>query len=80
MLMALTETAKTAPTLVVLFSDGIPTTIAGPDLTLIGEHATGNGRIFAMGIGMAPNFPGAVMLKRLATVSEGDLWLVDRGR
>ena len=80
MLTALTETAETAPTLVVLFSDGIPTTITGPDLTLVGEHATGNGRIFAMGIGMAPNFPGAVMLKRLATVSEGDLWLVDRGR
>jgi hypothetical protein len=80
MLITLTETAKTAPTIVVLFSDGIPTTIKGPDLTLIGEHATGNGRIFAMGIGMAPNFPGAVMLKQLATVSEGDLWLVDRGR
>ena len=80
MLTALTEIAKASPTIVVLFSDGIPTTIAGPDLTRIGEHATGNGRIFAMGIGMSPNFPGAVMLKRLATVSEGDLWLVDRGR
>lgn len=80
MLTALTEIAKTAPTIVVLFSDGIPTTIEGPDLTLIGEHATGNGRIFAMGIGMAPNFPGAVMLKRLTTISEGDLWLVDRVR
>lgn len=80
MLSALTEIAKTAPTLVVLFSDGIPTTISGPDLTLVGEHAAGNGRIFAMGTGMAPNFPGAVMLRRLATVSEGDLWLVDRGR
>ena len=80
MLSALTEIAKTAPTLVVLFSDGIPTTISGPDLTLVGEHAVGNGRIFAMGTGMAPNFPGAVMLRRLATVSEGDLWLVDRGR
>ena len=78
MLTALTEIAKTAPTLVVLFSDGIPTTIEGPDLTLVGQYATGNGRIFAMGIGMSPNFPGAVMLKRLATVSEGDLWLVDR--
>jgi hypothetical protein len=80
MLTALTETAKTAPTIVILFSDGIPTTITGPDLSLIGEHATGNGRIFAMGTGMAPNFPGAVMLKRLTTVSEGDLWLVDRIR
>ena len=80
MLSALTEIAKTAPTIVVLFSDGIPTTISGPDLTLVGEHAAGNGRIFAMGTGMAPNFPGAVMLRRLATVSEGDLWLVDRGR
>ena len=78
MLTALTETAKTAPTLVILFSDGIPTTIDGPDLTLVGQYATGNGRIFALGIGMSPNFPGAVMLKRLATVSEGDLWLVDR--
>ena len=80
MLSALTEIAKTVPTIVVLFSDGIPTTISGPDLTLVGEHAAGNGRIFAMGTGMAPNFPGAVMLRRLATVSEGDLWLVDRGR
>lgn len=80
MLTALTEVAKTSPTLVVLFSDGIPTTIEGPDLTLVGQYATGNGRIFAMGIGMSPNFPGAVMLKRLATVSQGDLWLVDRGR
>ena len=80
MLTALTEIAKTTPTLVVLFSDGIPTTIEGPDLTLVGQYATGNGRIFAMGIGMSPNFPGAVMLKRLATVSQGDLWLVDRGR
>ena len=80
MLTALTEISKTSPTIVVLFSDGIPTTIEGPNLTLIGEHAVGNGRIFAMGTGMAPNFPGAVMLKRLATVSEGDLWLVDRAR
>ena len=80
MLTALTEIAKTGPTLVVLFSDGIPTTIEGPDLTLIGQYAAGNGRIFAMGTGMSPNFPGAVMLKRLATVSQGDLWLVDRGR
>ena len=80
MLTALTEVAKTSPTLVVLFSDGIPTTIEGPDLTLVGQYATGNGRIFAMGIGMSPNFPGAVMLKRLARVSQGDLWLVDRGR
>ena len=64
MLTALTEIAKTGPTLVVLFSDGIPTTIEGPDLTLVGQYATGNGRIFAMGIGMSPNFPGAVMLKR----------------
>lgn len=78
MLTALTEIAKTVPTIVVLFSDGIPTTIAGPDLALVSKHATGNGRIFAMGIGMAPNFPGAVMLKQLATVSEGDFWLVDR--
>lgn len=78
MLTALTEIAKTAPTIVVLFSDGIPTTIVGPDLALVSKHATGNGRIFAMGIGMAPNFPGAVMLKQLATVSDGDFWLVDR--
>jgi len=42
------------------------------------QYAIGNGRIFAIGIGMAPNFPGAVMLKHLATVSAGDFWLVDR--
>lgn len=78
MLTALTEIAKTSPTIVVLFSDGIPTSITVPDLTLIGKHAEGNGKIFAMGIGMAPNFPGAVMLKQLSTVSKGDFWLVDR--
>ena len=78
MLTALTEIAKTGPTLVVLFSDGIPTTIEVPDMTLVGQYATGNGRVFAMGIGMAPNYPGAVILKQLATISEGDLWLVDR--
>ena len=78
MLTALTAIAGTAPTIVVLFSDGIPTTLESPDLGLVGRHATGNGRIFAMGIGMAPNFPGAVMLKQLANVSEGELWLVDR--
>ena len=80
MLTALTEIAKSAPTIVVLFSDGIPTTIEGVNLAVVGQHATGNGRIFAMGTGMSPNFPGAVMLKQLATVSEGDLWLVDRSR
>ena len=78
MLTALTEIAKTSPTIVVLFSDGIPTSITQPDLALVGEHAKGNGRIFAMGIGMAPDYPGAMMLKQLSTVSKGDFWLVDR--
>ncbi len=78
MLTVLTETAKTSPTIVVLFSDGIPTSITQPDLTLVGNHAEGNGKVFAMGIGMAPNFPGAVMLKQLSIVSKGDFWLVDR--
>jgi len=78
MLTALTEMVKLSPTIVVLFSDGIPTSITAPDLKLVGEHAKGNGHIFAMGIGMAPNFPGAVMLKQLSIVSKGDFWLVDR--
>lgn len=78
MLTTLTETAKTSPTIVVLFSDGIATSISGPDLQLVGQHAKGNGKIFAMGIGMAPDFPGAFMLRQLATVSNGDFWLVDR--
>ncbi len=78
MLTALTETAKSSPTIVVLFSDGIPTSISGPNLSLVADHAKGNGQIFAMAIGMAPDFPGAVMLKQLATVSKGDFWLVDR--
>ncbi len=78
MLTALTETAKISPSIVVLFSDGIPTSIETPDLKFIGEHARGNGKIFAMGIGIAPDFPGAVMLKHLSIISKGDLWLVDR--
>ncbi len=78
MLTVLTETAKTSPTIVVLFSDGIPTSITARDLTLVGSHAKGNGKVFAMGIGMAPDYPGAMMLKQLSIVSEGDFWLVDR--
>ncbi len=78
MLTTLTDTSKSTPTIVVLFSDGIPISISTPDLKRIGKHATGNGRIFAMGIGMAPNFPGAVMMKHLSSVSQGDFWLVDR--
>lgn len=78
MLTALTETAKSSPTIVVLFSDGIPTSISGPNLSLVAGHANGNGQIFAMAIGMAPDFPGAVMLKQLSNVSKGDFWLVDR--
>ena len=78
MLTALIETAKTSPTIVVLFSDGIPTSIETPDLKFVGEHAKGNGKIFAMSIGIAPDFPGAVMLKQLNIVSKGDFWLVDR--
>lgn len=78
MLTALTKTAKTSPTIVVLFSDGIPTSIETPDLKFVGEHARGNGKIFAMSIGIAPDFPGAVMLKQLNIVSKGDFWLVDR--
>lgn len=78
MLNALTEITNTSPTIVVLFSDGIPTSISAPDLNLVGQHAEGNGKIFALGIGMAPDYPGAMMLKQLTTVSDGDLWLVDR--
>lgn len=78
MLTALTETATTSPTIVVLFSDGIPTSIETPDLKFVGEHAKGNGKVFAMSIGIAPSFPGAVMLKQLSIVSKGDFWLVDR--
>ena len=31
-----------------------------------------------MSIGIAPSFPGAVMLKQLSIGSKGDFWLVDR--
>ena len=78
MLTTLTDIAESSPTIVVLFSDGIPTSISGPDLSLVGDHAKGNGQIFAMAIGIAPDFPGAVMLKELAKVSKGDFWIVDR--
>ncbi len=78
MLTTLTDIAESSPTIVVLFSDGIPTSISGPDLSLVGDHAKGNGQIFAMAIGIPPDFPGAVMLKQLAKVSKGDFWLVDR--
>ena len=81
MLTALTEIAnRLHPRLLSSLAMVFPRQSKVPNLTVVGQHAAGNGRIFAMGTGMSPNFPGAVMLKQLATVSEGDLWLVDRSR
>ena len=76
MLEALTEAQKAGPTIVVLFSDGIPTSgLPNPDQ--MKQYVNKNTRIFTMAIGMAENFPGAMLLGGLANSSDGEFWLVD---
>ena len=76
MLEALNATQEQKPTIVVLFSDGILTS-GMPDLQKIRQRAAGGVRIFTMGIGMAEDFPGAVLLRMLADGSQGEFWLVE---
>ena len=76
MLEALEEIQKTPPTVIVLFSDGILTS-GVPDLRKIRRTAAASARIFTMGIEMAEDFPGAVLLNTLADNSNGEFWLVD---
>ncbi len=77
MLEALQEAHNRAPTIVVLFSDGILTS-GIPNLQTIAQHTTTDTQIFTMAIDMAEDFPGAVLLGMLATHSEGEFWLVGR--
>ncbi len=77
MLEALQEAHNRGPTIVVLFSDGILTS-GIPNLQTIAQHTTTETRIFTMAIDMAEDFPGAVLLRMLATHSEGEFWLVRR--
>jgi hypothetical protein len=77
MLEALQEAHNRAPTIVVLFSDGILTS-GIPNLQTIAQHTTTDTQIFTMAIDMAEDFPGAVLLGMLATRSEGEFWLVGR--
>ena len=77
MFEALQEAHNRGPTIVVLFSDGIPTS-GIPNLQTIAQHTTAETQIFTMAIDMAEDFPGAVLLGTLATHSEGEFWLVRR--
>lgn len=79
MLEALTEARTVNPTIIVLFSDGIPTS-GFPKLEELKQYIDENTRIFTIAIGMAEGFPGAVMLGRLADDSDGEFWLVDGNR
>jgi hypothetical protein len=77
MLEALQEAKKHQPTIIVLFSDGILTS-GVPDLQRIRQQAGGEAKIFSMGIDMAADFPGAVLLRMLAEGGNGEFWLVDK--
>ena len=76
MLEALEEIQKMPPTVIVLFSDGILTS-GVPDPKKIRQTAAASAPIFSMGIEMAEDFPGAVLLDMLADNSNGEFWLVD---
>ncbi len=76
MLKALAEVAKMDPTIIVIFSDGILTS-GVPNPKEIRRTAAASPRVFAMGIEMAEDFPGAVLLDMLAHYSDGEFWLVD---
>ena len=76
MIEAIQEIQKIPHTILVLFSDGILTS-GVPDPNKIRQTAAASARIFAMGIEMPEDFPGAVMLAMLAADSDGEFWLID---
>ncbi|MBC8458465.1 MAG: VWA domain-containing protein [Deltaproteobacteria bacterium] len=73
---AIEQAKRRRPTIIVLFSDGLPTSGAtGLKNILDGLHS-GSSKLFTMTINMDENYPGAVLLKKMSDVSAGEFWLV----
>ena len=73
---ALEQSERVNPSIIVLCSDGLPTTGA-PDLKNIMNNISSGGKLFTMTINMDETYPGAVLLNKLAEKSEGEFWLVE---
>jgi Mg-chelatase subunit ChlD len=76
---ALEQAERVNSSIIVLFSDGLPTTEA-PGMKNIMNNISSEKRgskLFAMTINMDETYPGAVLMKKLAEKSEGEFWLVE---
>lgn len=73
---ALEQSERANSSIIVLFSDGLPTTGA-LDLKNIMNNINSGGKLFTMTINMDETYPGAVLMNKLAEKSEGEFWLVD---
>lgn len=76
MLSALNSIKPNSPTIVVLFSDGILSSVGIPHFEAMKEYVSPTTKVFAIAIGMSPDFPGAILLKTLSNQSNGEFWLV----
>jgi hypothetical protein len=73
---ALSQSERVNPSIIVLFSDGLPTTEA-PGMKNIMNNISSSSKLFTMTINMDETYPGAVLMKKLAEKSEGEFWLVE---
>lgn len=76
---ALEQSERVNPSIIVLFSDGLPT-IEAPGMKNIMNNISPenrDGKLFTMTINMDETYPGAVLMKKLAEKSEGEFWLVE---
>jgi hypothetical protein len=73
---ALEQSERVKPSIIVLFSDGLPT-IEAPGMKNIMNNISSSGKLFAMTINMDETYPGAVLMKKLAEKSKGEFWLVE---
>ncbi|MFQ6040186.1 MAG: VWA domain-containing protein [Candidatus Poribacteria bacterium] len=73
---ALAQSERVNPSIIVLFSDGLPTTGA-PDLKNIMNNISSGAKLFTMTINMDETYPGAVLMNKLAEKSGGEFWLVE---
>ncbi|MBM3235756.1 VWA domain-containing protein [Candidatus Poribacteria bacterium] len=73
---ALEQAKRVNSSIIVLFSDGLPTTEA-PGMKNIMNNIGSSGKLFAMTINMDETYPGAVLMRKLAEKNEGEFWLVE---
>jgi len=73
---ALDQSERVNPSIIVLFSDGLPTTDT-PNLKNIMNNIGGGAKLFTMTINMDKTYPGAVLMNRISAKSAGEFWLVN---